>query len=238
MTTNSLDQLAEAAEAAETKAARAAETAAKARAEAEAAKEERRRRHTATVDAFETERRSTYPRAFGSQIHKARKQFENAVREGGNAIAAWVEYRRVRVTVAREYELFAYHHAIEHDRRRDEIKRTIGALSSRAQDLLGKPKSERGQYWHDEAALWRADLAAYEGREIIADDPIRAIGLPEGFPAPMMHRMGGLGGPDPEEDNDFNEAFSRVLRAIENEAVEAHEVQRRVDFETYSSTRQ
>lgn len=237
MKSQSLDQLAEAADAAETKAARAAEAAAKARADARQAQDERRRQHAATIDAFETERRSNYPRAFGGRIHEARQAFENAVREGGNALAAWVEYRRVRVTVAREYEQFAYYHAVEHDRRRDEIKRTVGALDARAQDLMTTPKSERGERWHEEVALWRADLAAYEGREVVADEPLHGVTLPEGFPTPKLGRLGGLGGPDPEEDNDFNDAFSRVLRTIEKEAVDAHEDQRREDSETFSAAR-
>ena len=177
--------LAASAEAAEAKANTAREKAAAARDAAHQAEVDAEARHTQLVHDFETSRQADYRTSHGGRIDAAWAAFVDAVRTGGDVLAAWRHYRVTRRRVAAEFRAFATVLRDERDAKAKVIRAEYARLT-RESGMLGTTPKAGARPW-----LARPARRLERRRGQIRGRPHRP--RPDGAAARPAHRAAAAG---------------------------------------------
>ena len=213
---------------AEAAADRAAEKAARLRAESAQLEDERAEARRVATHEWHVERKANFRRDFGmAKINAAWSAFVDTVRDGGDTVAAWREYRVARRVVSAESgTIRRYFNQIE-DAKVDAIRAEQRWLNTEA-GLLDTAR-ERGREWSERLAEWNRRRAAHTGEPTEPTDHPRQV-PPLGL-SKSGERLAERNPIDPRLGESYAKAIDAAMATIEDDAVTAHKAQRRSDLD-------
>lgn len=173
-------------------------------------------------------------------IDAAWQKFVDAVKNDGNALAAWRNYRvTFRTMRARMRTVWQYFDRRDRDRAQAIVDQfhTVRKERNRLRSVQ-VPRDVSAEQWQADVEVWRKAASAYVGRDCSDVNP-----LDDDFELPLPpHLPVTLGGgddlADPRGGDTFDHAVTVVVRQLEEQAVRDDAASREAELETYIAEHQ